>query len=207
VDGARSILGRPLSDLELDRHQKYLNMLIKWQRIHRLLGSVEPDWIIENVLLDSLLFVKVLPYGSAEILDLGAGAGIPGIPLAIVLPHARLTLVEARQRRASFLSSTLRELGLGNARLLHARLAVDAIPRELSQAFDAVVMRCAGDPAEVIPIGLQLAKPGGVVIASGPPRPRPLPSGEWVEVPGITPGSKRRFAVIQSPNRLSPGLP
>ena len=196
-EGARSILGRALSARESGLLIKYMKILIKWQQTHRLLGSANPDWIIENVLLDSLLFVKMLPRASGEILDLGSGPGIPGIPLAIVLPHAKLTLVEARQKRVSFLANALRELGLENARLLRARLEVDAIPRELLRAFDAVVMRCAGDPTEVIPIGLDLAKPGGVVIASGPPRPRPLPWGEWVEVPGIRRGMTRRFAVIQ----------
>ena len=199
AEGARSILGRPLSDRELDQCHKYLNILRKWQQSQRLLGSDDADWIIENILLDSLLFVKVLPRGSTEILDLGAGAGIPGIPLAIALPRARLTLVEARRKRVSFLANALRELGLENTRLVRVRLEVDTIPPDLARAFDAVVMRCAGDSSEVIPIGLELAKPGGLVIASGPPHPRPLPWGDWVEVPGIRRGMTRRFAVIQRP--------
>jgi 16S rRNA (guanine527-N7)-methyltransferase len=204
AESGGSILGRPISQRELNLLFKYLNILIKWQRTHRLVGSGDPDWVIENLILDSLLFVKVLPSPADRILDLGSGAGVPGIPLAIVLERTAVTLVEARQKRGSFLAFALRDLGLTNAKLLRGRLEVDALPSELAGVFDAVVARCVGGHSEVVPLGLELAKPGGVVIVSGPPEARRTPFGEWITVGGVKPGSIRRFAVVARPASTLP---
>jgi 16S rRNA (guanine527-N7)-methyltransferase len=159
--------------------------------------------MVENLILDSFLFVKVLPPNAKTILDLGAGAGIPGVPLAITFGRTAVTLVEARQKRGSFLATVLRELGLTNLKLLRVRLEVDALPMELTGAYDAVVLRCAGEPAKLAPLGLELTRPGGRVIVSGPPKARALPYGEWVTVEGVRPGSARRFAVIVRPEHMS----
>jgi 16S rRNA (guanine527-N7)-methyltransferase len=195
--GAQQILGRPLSRHEQDAFAKYLLLLIKWQKSQRLVGSTDPDWIVENLFLDSLLFLKVLPSPLRTLLDLGSGAGFPGIPLKIVLAEVELVLVESRRKRVSFLSSAVRELGLEHARVVGSR--VEDVVDELEGRFDAVVMRCAGDPGHVIPIAARLVvRPGGTVAASGPPRPRPLPLGDWVTVATSGPPARtRRFAVYR----------
>jgi 16S rRNA (guanine527-N7)-methyltransferase len=169
--------------------------LIKWQRVHRLVGSIEPAWVAENLFLDSLLFLKVLPRDARELLDLGAGAGFPGVPLKIVLPEIRLTLVEARSRRASFLSALVRELGLSEVQVINAR-AEELIDQPRFR-FDAVVMRCAGSLDDVLPTAVKLLRAGGRAVASGPPVSTKLPCGAWVEVPG--PRGARRFAVFDKP--------
>jgi len=95
--------------------------LLEWQRTHRLVGSSEPRWIVENLFLDSLLFLRVLPPGITTLLDLGSGAGIPGIPIKLVRPAIQLVLVESRRRRASFLSTAVRDLGLSGTRVVGGR--------------------------------------------------------------------------------------
>jgi 16S rRNA (guanine527-N7)-methyltransferase len=167
--------------------------LIKWQRIHRLLGSSDPGWVVEHIFLDSLLFRRVLPDGVRTVLDAGSGAGVPGIPLKLVDPALDLTMVESRQRRASFLSTAIRELSLDGTRVIADRL--EAVLRTGADRFDAVVARCAGDVGFLFGIGAHLVRPGGVVVASGPPKEHDLPAGRWVTVPGAVPGSSRRFAV------------
>jgi len=99
--GARAILDRPLSERETSLFNNYMILLNKWQRTQRLAGSAEPGWVVENLLLDSLLFLHVLPPSLTSLLDLGSGAGIPGIPIKIVAPDVKLVLVESRRRRAS----------------------------------------------------------------------------------------------------------
>lgn len=195
--GARSILGRSLTNHEADLFDKYLNILVKWQKTARLVGSSDPRWIVENLFLDSLLFWKVLPATVADVLDLGAGAGLPGLPLKIVASALRLTLVESRQRRASFLSSAVRDLRLEDVKVIGER-AEALLPRQAAQ-FDAVVMRCAGRLEDVVRLGSEFVRTGGVVIASGPPSPRPLPLGEWVTVAGVGARKTRRFAVYRRP--------
>ena len=170
---------------------------MKWQRIHRLVGSTEPLSVVESLFLDSLLFLKVLPSGVRDLLDLGAGAGFPGIPLKIVRPDLELTLVEAKARRASFLSTVTRELRLAGTQVIHAR--AEALIERPDSRFDAVVMRCAGALDQVLPLAVELLRPGGTAIASGPPVAGSLPCGEWAEVPWG--GGKRRFAVFHNQAR------
>lgn len=194
--GVTRVLGRRLSRKALDDMAKYVEILVKWQRSTRLVGSAREDWILENIVLDSLLFAKVLPIQARNVLDLGSGAGVPGIPLAIALPELRLTLVESRQKRASFLSQVKREVGLSEVRVFRERLMRESIPSDMAQAFDAVVMRCAGDLSTVIPLGLDLLRPHGMMVAAGPPDSFDLPQGRWVTVEGTRPHTFRRFAVM-----------
>lgn len=193
--GARAILGRPLTPAESAAFYKYLTLLMKWQRSQRLVGSAEPGWIIENLFLDSLLFLKVLPAQFRSLLDLGSGAGLPGIPVKIVRPETELLLIEARRRRASFLSSAVRDLALERVSVVSGR--AEEFVEELAGRFDAVVMRCAGGVEKLFPVAAQFVMPGGLVVASGPPRHRPLSRGEWVTVAAGETGKTRRFAVYR----------
>ena len=193
ASGGARILGRPLSTGELKSFDKYLKLLQKWQRTQRLVGSADAGWIVEHLFLDSLLFLRVLPRDVASIADVGSGAGLPGIPLKILRPGLRLTLIESRAKRTSFLSAAVRELDLSGAEVVTAR--AEEYARDRGQAFDAVVMRCAGDFGALARAAQSLVAPGGVIVATGPPSPRSLDLGEWVEVPGVKPGSTRRFAV------------
>jgi len=193
--GARAILGRPLSERETGQFNIYLILLRKWQKTQRLAGSSEPGWVVENLLLDSLLFLHVLPPSLTSLLDLGSGAGIPGIPIKIVAPDVKLVLVESRRRRASFLSTVARELGLVETRVVAGR-AEDFVD-ELAGRFDAVVMRCAGDTETLLPTAARLVSPAGVVVASGPPSPKAASMGEWITVDDRAHGGTRTFLVCR----------
>jgi 16S rRNA (guanine527-N7)-methyltransferase len=186
-----------VTEAEAEQFHKYLKLLLKWQGVHRLLGSSEPRWIVERIFLDSLLFRRVLPPHARDVLDAGSGAGVPGIPLKLVGPDLQLTMVESRRRRASFLSAAIRELSLRGTRVIADRL--EAVVRESPGRFDAVVARCAGDVGFLFGIGTHLVRPGGLVVASGPPKEHPLPAGRWVEVQGLIAGETRRFAVYVRP--------
>jgi 16S rRNA (guanine527-N7)-methyltransferase len=184
-----------LTNSETEAIEAYLSLLTRWQKSQRLVGSIEPGWLIKNVVLDSLLFLRLLPAGSITIADLGSGAGVPGVPLKIVRPELRVTLIESRERRASFLSAVVRELGLQDCRVL-GRRAEEIAPADRNQ--DVVVTRCAGDLSEVVHVAAALARPGGLVIASGPPRRPPTKSGldlRWVEVEAS--GGARLFATYE----------
>ena len=196
ASGGAHILGRALTGSELESFDKYLKLLQKWQKSQRLVGSSEPGWIVEKLFLDSLLFLRVLPRQFNSLVDVGSGAGLPGIPLKIVRPGTRTTLIESRARRASFLSAVIRELGLRDVEVVASRVEEYAAARPA--AFDVVVMRCAGEFAELASSATRLAIPGGTVVASGPPRRRPLDKGEWVEVPGLGPGQSRRFVLLRA---------
>jgi 16S rRNA (guanine527-N7)-methyltransferase len=172
-----------------------LEILLKWQRSQRLVGSSDPGWIVERIFLDSLLFVRMLPPVPRQVLDVGSGAGVPGIPLKIVMAETAFTLLEARAKRVSFLSAVVRELALRDCEVVNARL--ESLRSERAGRYDAVVMRCAGDPTQLCDAALPLLRPGGVVVASGPPRRRRVARGEWREIEG--PLGRRLFWTHQAP--------
>lgn len=192
--GAREILGRSLADEEANKLVKYLELLIKWQKVQRLVGSSDPASIVDDMLLDSLLFVRVLSPNVARLMDLGSGAGLPGIPLSIVLPSTQVTLIEPKQKRASFLSTAVRELGLRSTRVVNSR--AEDLPSEFERSFEAVVLRCAGPLDAVMPLAARFVAPGGSVIASGPPKAKPLTEGSWTNVSRPGGGGARLFAVL-----------
>lgn len=166
VRGAEPILGRPLTATETDRFTRYLDLLLAWQRVSRLVGSADPIWIVDRLMLDSLLFLHLLPPAPLDVLDFGSGAGFPGLPLKIVTEGFRMTLLEARRRRASFLSTAVRELGLRNVSVLNER--ADAAAVTLGHRFDAVVMRCAGAADTVFPAAAPFLRAGGLIVATAP---------------------------------------
>jgi 16S rRNA (guanine527-N7)-methyltransferase len=194
-EGARGILGRPLSDREAGLFKNYLEILAKWQGRFRLVGSIDPAWVVPNLFLDSLLFLRAMPQRFDSVLDLGAGAGIPGIPLKIVLERVSFTLIEAKRRRASFLTAVVRELGLSGAEVIGRR--AEEVADDLGGSFDVVVTRCTGRMETMWPLAARFLRPGGIAVASGPPSSKPLEIGSWIEVPGSHPGQSRRFAVLR----------
>lgn len=182
AEGARPTLGRPLTPNEIQSFRRYLDLLRRWNRVHRLVGSERPAWIVERLFLDSLLYLPLLPPRAARVLDLGSGAGIPGVPLKIVRPDLFLVLAEARRKRASFLRLIVRELALSGVEVVERRLGPEGWQPE--SPFDAVVVRCAGDPVEVARVARRLIREGGKIIVSGPPRPRPVRAAQVAEVMG-----------------------
>ena len=198
--GGPRILGRDFTTRELDLLCKYIEILVKWQRVQRLTSSGDPEWIAQHLILDSLLFLNALPAGIAAgesggaLLDFGSGAGIPGVPLAVALPRTRITLLESRQRRVSFLSEVVRALPLENCRVVGER--AEAVVRSFEGSFDAVVMRCAGDLGKVVPIARKFLAEGGLVVVSGPPEGLSVELGSWLEVDGVDPRTRRRFLTI-----------
>lgn len=121
----------------------YLAMLAKWNRTYNLTAIRNPAQMITHHLLDSL---AILPYVTelATLADVGSGAGLPGLPLAVCRPDLQLTSVEANQKKAAFQQQAKIELGLPNVSIHCGR--VDA----MTGCFDAVISRAFADLAEFV---------------------------------------------------------
>ena len=203
-EGLFSILRRTPAPGEIAKFYRYLRLFLQWNSAHRLTAYRRPEEIVRKLLLDSLLFLKVLPPQAIKLLDFGSGAGIPGIPLKIVLPHIVLTLIEAQRRRSSFLAAVLRELELDDVTLIHGRAeqVLIEVP-ELRGAFDAVLLRAAGSLGTVIPEAVRVLKPEGVCIASGPPAGKTYRAAfegavaRWQSLTSPLSRSPRQFLVVQ----------
>ena len=184
-------LRRPLTASEGTSLVNYLNILIKWQLTQRLVGSVKPEWLVENVVLHSFAFLEAIPAGARNVADLGSGGGIPGIPIAIARPDISMTLIEARQRRVSFLATVTRELRLERASVVGSRaesLGVEHVGR-----FDVVLMRCAGEIGSMLPAATRLTKKGGFVVASAGPSAAPPALGDRIHVASLSGKGSRAF--------------
>ena len=195
------LVGRPATGSDRRAFARYLELLVQWNRVHDLTGLKEPRAIVRGLFLDSLLFLSQLPPRPIRLVDIGSGAGVPGIPLRLVEPGIELTLVESRQKRVSFLSTVRRELRLEGVRVLETR-AEDALREDsgLEAGFDAVIAR-AITPTEVF-LGTcrRYLKPGGRVVISGPPAAKGLPPNPtgtaWVRALFPKLGLERTFLTL-----------
>lgn len=141
--GTRS-LGIALDEMQLTRLLQYLGLIQKWNRVHNLTALRDPEKMLTHHLLDSL---AVLPHlGADRLLDVGSGAGLPGIPLAIARPDWAITLSDSNQKKSSFQLQAVIELGLNNVRVVSGR--VEDIPCE--QKFDGVISRAFSEIADFV---------------------------------------------------------
>jgi 16S rRNA (guanine527-N7)-methyltransferase len=185
-------LNRPLTYREGDQVVKYLEILIKWQKTHRLVGSVRPEWLLDNVILDSLAFLEHLPQPVQSLADIGSGAGIPGIPIAIVRPDVLVTLIESRRRRVSFLASVTRELHLGQVDVVEAR--VEDLGVTHADRYDCAIMRCVAAQPTILGAALAIIRAGGSLITTAK-RGESDRSGTLVATRTLT-GSARYFRKV-----------
>jgi 16S rRNA (guanine527-N7)-methyltransferase len=192
---ATVILGRPLSHSELDMIGKYVEILFEWNKIHRLVGECDTKWLVDNIVLDSFLFLKVLPASPSRLLDVGSGAGVPGIPMKIVRPEIEMVMVEARRKRASFLAAAIRALGLVRARVVHAR--IEEVTAREHGVFDAIVARCTARPARFFSGVTRLLSAEGMAVVTGPPEVGTHHADDftWVRVMNPVTGLMRNFAI------------
>ena len=207
-DAFPALLERRATDQERARFERYADLLLLWNRTHNLTGLRTVASVGKGLFLDSLLFRSMLPRRPGlRAVDIGAGAGIPGIPLRIVDPSIVLTLVESRRKPVSFLLSLVRELDLGDVVVSHGRAEdVSVQYPDLVGEFDVVLSRAVGNLPELLPAAMRYLRPGGVFISSGPPsgsRPRPpspVPELEWRSVSYKTLGISRLFAFAEKPS-------
>lgn len=181
----------------------YLALLARWNRTYNLTAVRDPREMVGKHLLDSLAMhrhVEALAQRGGALADLGTGAGLPGIPLAIVKPGLRVTLVESNGKKARFMREALRQLGLGDARVAESRIEAFAEPG----AFDAITARALATLPLILELGGHLLKPGGVLLAMKGQRPdeeiAALPAAwevrsvEPLKVPGLV--GERHMVVV-----------
>ena len=139
---------------------QYLVLIEKWNRVHNLTAVRDVNDMLSHHLLDSL---AVLPYLGAEtsLLDVGSGAGLPGIPLAIAGPTLAVTLLDSSQKRLAFLTQCKAELKLENVSTVHQRVE-DYHP---AQGFDVIISRAFADLSEFVAKVSRHSKQGGRLLA------------------------------------------
>jgi len=175
-----ALLGRPATALERKAFDRYADLLILWNRTHHLTALRTRAAIGSGLFLDSLLFRGLLPSGPKRVVDIGAGAGIPGVPLRIADHEISLTLVESRRKPVSFLHALARDLQLTQVEIHHGRAeALSAEMPELDEKCDFVISRAVKLDSELIDLAMKLLRPGGALLTSGPPSGVSPPHVDW----------------------------
>jgi 16S rRNA (guanine527-N7)-methyltransferase len=146
---------------------RHAGEMLRWNRSIRLTAITDPREVAVKHVLDSLLLLRFAPF-HGKILDVGSGAGYPGIPLAVCLPDCRVTLVEAVGKKCAFLSRSAALLALANVEVIHGR-----IERKGGVApgpFDMVVSRATFPPEEAVPrLAPHVGAGGRLLLMTGPP--------------------------------------
>jgi 16S rRNA (guanine527-N7)-methyltransferase len=158
VGAGLAAAGIGVSAEELRLLTDYLNLLVKWNRVYNLTGISEADELIGRHLVESLALAPVLR--GSRVVDVGTGAGLPGIPLAIVRRDIRFALVESRAKRVRFLRHVAGSLGLANVEVRHAR--VEDLHSE--RPFDTVLARAVAPPDALIRMTAHLMAPGTLLV-------------------------------------------
>ena len=177
----------------------YLALLVRWNSTYNLTAVRDPREMVAKHLLDSLAMHPWVQ-GVGTLADLGTGPGLPGIPLAIVTPGLRVTLVESNGKKARFMRECVRQLGLADVRVAESRIeAVDE-----PGAYDAITARALATLPLILELGGHLLKPEGVLLAMKGAHPAEeladLPAG-WaargshrLAVPGLD--AERHLVVV-----------
>ena len=160
-------LGVDLEDRALDRLERFLDELERWNARSNLVGDHDRRTLAERHLVDSLAAVPALRgLGTGlRIADVGSGAGLPGVPLAIVLQPREMVLVEPRRKRASFLRAVRRALPDVPLTVLEERVEDLVGAAGTEAAFDAVTSRAALSDAELGSAATSLLRAGGLLVA------------------------------------------
>ena len=159
--------GLSLSEAQLTAFDRYTQELIAWNQRLNLTRIVEPDEIAVKHFLDSLSVAPLLPVksGPLAVIDVGSGAGFPGLPLKIALPELRLTLLEATGKKTTFLRHLLDLLQLKDVTVLTARAEEAGRLPAHRQHYDVALARAVAALPVLAEYTLPLVKVGGLVIA------------------------------------------
>ena len=151
--------GLPIDEHKQQKLLAYLALMQKWNKVHNLTAVRDADEMVVLHLLDSLV---VLPFIDAKaLLDVGSGAGLPGIPLAICLPDLKVTVIDSNNKKVSFMRQAKAELGIDNLEVLGGRVEEIAPNRK----FDIVISRAFSDLGLFISLTHQLCDAQGKWLA------------------------------------------
>lgn len=157
LDAGLAALGIALDATAIARLLDYIGLLERWNAAYNLTAVRDPAEMVTRHLVDSL---AILPYVSgATLADLGSGAGLPGIPLAIAVPERETLLVDSNGKKARFLREAVRRLDLERVRVAESRV------EDVAGAFDCITARAFASLADMLGWGGHLLAPGGTWLA------------------------------------------
>lgn len=158
-------LGIKVTAEQAEKFQRYMELLIEWNEKLNLTAITEPDEIVEKHFIDSLtLLLACRPKEGGKLLDVGTGAGFPGVPVKIMRPDLEVTLLDGSNKRLSFLGQLCGELGI-ECRRVHKRAEEAGLDKAMRESYDMVTARAVAQLRVLCEYCLPLVKMKGFFVA------------------------------------------
>lgn len=150
-----------LEENQIEKFYNYMNLLLEWNEKINLTAITEPNEVILKHFIDSATIIKYIE-NNMSIVDVGTGAGFPGIPLNIIKNNAKYTLVDSLNKRINFLNEVIEKLGLQNINTVHSR--IEDFAKNNKEKFDVATSRAVASLNVLLEYLLPLVKVGGICI-------------------------------------------
>lgn len=176
---ASNDVGLELTEVQYEQFIKYMRLLQEWNEKINLTAITEDEEVVKKHFIDCIKAFKSEPIKNAKtIIDVGTGAGFPGLPIAIMNPNVQVTLLDSLNKRINFLNLVVRELGLKNVKTIHSRAEDGARKPELREKFDIATSRAVANMAVLSEFCMPYVKKGGYFVAlKGPSIDEELENG------------------------------
>ena len=158
-------LGITLTEVQKQQFDKFYELLVEWNKVMNLTGITEYEEVNEKHFIDSLSIVKAVDLKKSEnVIDIGTGAGFPGIPLKIAFPHLKVVLLDSLNKRIKFLNAVIDELGLTDIKTIHGRAEDYAKQEEYREKFDLCVSRAVANLSTLCEYCIPYVSVGGIFV-------------------------------------------
>ena len=167
-----------LSDKQKEQFYRYMEILIEWNKVMNLTRITEPTEIISKHFIDSLMVYNRIEEES-KIIDVGSGAGFPGIPLKIIYPKAQITLLDSLNKRVTFLKEIIKELKLEKIEAIHGRAEDYGRDNNYRERYDIAIARAVA-PLNILIEYLMpfIKKEGKCILMKGPNAKEEIETGK-----------------------------
>ena len=159
-------LGVTLSEKQIEQFLTYYEMLVEWNEMMNLTAITEYEEVMKKHFVDSLSLIKAFDVSQNKtVIDVGTGAGFPGLALKIAYPNLKVTLLDSLNKRIQFLDAVISKLGLTDVETIHGRAEDFAKPDKLREKFDLCVSRAVANLSTLSEYCLPFVKVGGQFIS------------------------------------------
>lgn len=160
-------LGVEIDSKQLEQFNQYYETLVEWNEFMNLTGITEYDEVLLKHFVDSLVLDpnKLITSDKIKLIDVGTGAGFPGLPIKIAFPNVDVVLLDSLNKRIKFLDEVINKLGLENIKTIHSRAEDGGRNKELREQFDIAISRAVANLSSLAEYNLPYVKLGGYFVA------------------------------------------